>query len=584
MTLRSGEQRKSHDREAHSAATFHQLKQNRSTGLPPATAFCLVVKGDSARNSETRPFIRVFVHHVVLALMLGTPIVAAASGVNGYALLERQDVQKLAAKDDDLPLSKDELFGVGTEMEKDTKPAQEPEEAPPASKDSLFGIEPDAVKSEGSAPKAEKELPTSRESLFSEEPAVQAIKPEEAFPLRGFFQTELAYTYSDPVHWSDVLGRIELGTKGHLGDGIKWKATGRADYNAVYDLTDFYSDAVRDDQRAKFRFGETYLDFSTGSLDWRVGRQQIVWGEMVGLFFADVVSAKDLREFILPDFDVLRIPQWAARAEYFRNDFHAEVIWIPFPSFDLIGTPFQPAMLGAGSDFYPYPISPAGIPIIMDEKKPGYGLDHTNYGLRLSQLADGWDVSGFWYSSMDSQPTFYRDAINQQVFYPRHDRIWQAGGTLTKDLGTFVLKAEAVYTDGRNYNVTNLTDSDGVVKQNTLDWVVGIDFNPTTETRLNAQLFQRIFFDHDPSVSLDKYESGISLLVNHKLLHNWEAEALLIHSLNRDDWMLRPKLTWRFQPNWQMNIGVDVFGGPPTGLFGQYDSQDRIYTELRRDF
>ena len=100
---------------------------------------------------------------VTWALMLGTPILAAASGVNGYGSLNRQDVQVLAAKDDDLPLSKDELFGVGTETEKDTKPAQKPEEAPPASKDSLFGIEPSAVKSDESAPKAEKELPTSKE-------------------------------------------------------------------------------------------------------------------------------------------------------------------------------------------------------------------------------------------------------------------------------------------------------------------------------------------------------------------------------------------------------------------------------------
>ena len=521
---------------------------------------------------------------VIWAFVLGTPILAAASGTNGDVPLERQGVQVLAAKDDDMPLSKDELFGVGTETEKDSKPAQKPEEAPPASKDSLFGIEPSAVKSDEAAPKAEKDLPTSRESLFGGEPAAQAVKAEEAFPLRGFFQTQLAYTYSDPVHWSNVLGRLELGTQGHLGDGIKWKATGRAEYNGVYDLTDFYSDTVREDQRAKFRFGETYLDFSTGSLDWRVGRQQIVWGEMVGLFFADVVSAKDLREFILPDFDVLRIPQWAARAEYFENDFHAEVIWIPFPSYDLIGTPFELGKMGAGSDFYPYPISPAGIPIIMDEKKPGYGLDHTNYGLRLSQLTNGWDVSGFWYSSMDSQPTFYRDAINQQVFFPRHDRIWQAGGTLAKDLGFFVLKAETVYTDGRRYNVTTLADSDGVVKQNTLDWVAGLDFNPTADTRVNTQLFQRIFFDHDPNTIFDKYESGISLLVNHKFAHNWEAEALLIHSLNRSDWLARPKLSWGFQPNWRLNFGVDVFGGPPTGLFGQYDGHDRVFTELRRDF
>jgi len=29
---------------------------------------------------------------------------------------------------------------------------------------------------------------------------------------------------------------------------------------------------------------------------------------------------------------------------------------------------------------------------------------------------------------------------------------------------------------------------------------------------------------------------------------------------------------------------VDVFTGPPTGLFGRFDDNDRVYFELRRDF
>jgi len=63
------------------------------------------------------------------------------------------------------------------------------------------------------------------------------------------------------------------------------------------------------------------MRISLRRLGFRLGRQHIVWGEMVGLFFADVVSAKDMRQFILPDFDMIRIPQWAARAEFLRGIF-----------------------------------------------------------------------------------------------------------------------------------------------------------------------------------------------------------------------------------------------------------------------
>ncbi len=550
-------------------------------------------------------------------LAMGLATVAAADSSTDssiFAPVQQGGWMNLAAKDEDMPISKDALFGVESEPQAATPENSKGSTTLPGSKDDLFGLEqdsPDKGKSAqpvatqppatpdasgalstsdtepgkaGDTLKAERQKTEERDALFGLEPPAKP-RTQASFPVRGFFQVEAARTYANPDHWSKLLGRLELGTQGSLGGGTQWKLSGRLDYNAVYDLVDFYQDRVRHDQRAEFQLRETYFDFTGGGLDWRVGRQHIVWGEMVGLFFADVVSAKDLREFVLPDFQVLRIPQWAARAEYFKDDFHAEMVWIPFPSYDNLGKPYSIAGgQGAGADFYPYPISPAGVPLVQAEDKPENKLSNANLGLRVSQLTNGWDVSGFWYSSLDSQPTFFRDAINKQVFYPRHERIWQLGGTLAKDLGTFVLKGEAVYTHGRRYNTVDLADADGVVKQNTLDWAVGFDFNPSGETRINTQLYQRYFFSHDNGIVPDQAENGFTFLISHDFPSNWKAEVLLVHSLNRRDWMLRPKASWEFQPNWKLNFGLDVFGGPPTGLFGQYDAQDRVYTEIRHDF
>src|SRR4030095_12466352 len=105
----------------------------------------------------------------------------------------------------------------------------------------------------------------------------------------------------------------------------------------IYQWSNFYPDPVKKDQRFNFLVGETYIDTTVSDWDLRLGRQQIVWGEVVGLFFADVVSAQDQRDFLLPSFDIIRIPQWAARAEYFHGDSHIELIWIPYPTYDEIG-------------------------------------------------------------------------------------------------------------------------------------------------------------------------------------------------------------------------------------------------------
>jgi hypothetical protein len=33
-----------------------------------------------------------------------------------------------------------------------------------------------------------------------------------------------------------------------------------------------------------------------------------------------------------------------------------------------------------------------------------------------------------------------------------------------------------------------------------------------------------------------------------------------------------------------MVVGADIFGGPPSGLFGQFDAKDRVYGEFRYSF
>ncbi len=57
----------------------------------------------------------------------------------------------------------------------------------------------------------------------------------------------------------------------------------------------------------------------------------------------------------------------------------------------------------------------------------------------------------------------------------------------------------------------------------------------------------------------DKHENGYSLLLNSKYFHRTgKAQALLISSLNRSDWLLRPKVSWNFQQNWRWVLGADI--------------------------
>ena len=440
----------------------------------------------------------------------------------------------------------------------------------------------ESEQSESAKPEA---LPLSREALFGDTGSPSQPQGEQGEPRgivwRGFIQNTTSYDYRDPSHWSRAVIRTQLGAQGGEGN-LKWKATARLDLDPVYAGSDFYPAAVRRDQRRDFFLRETYVDTSVGAFDLRLGKQNIVWGEMVGLFFADVVSARDQRDFILPDFEIIRIPQWAVRAEHFGDNFHVETIWLPYPEVDNIGKP--------GAEFYPLQgPAPAGFSQEFNNPvRSARNARNSNFGLRGSTVRSGWDLSAFYYRSTDVNPTFYREVVLAPtptlVYTPRHERIWQVGATLGKDLGPTVLKGEVIYAAGRKFSVTRLGEATGVVPQDTVDYVIGLDFTPGRDTRLNLQYFQRHFSQHDPDLVFDRHEGGVTMLLSGKLGQGWEPELMIIQSTNRRDRLVRTRLGWIPERNWRVTFGVDVFTGPVSGFFGRFDDNDRAYVELRRDF
>lgn len=387
--------------------------------------------------------------------------------------------------------------------------------------------------------------------------------------VSGYGELGAAYTTAGPSHWSQLRARLEAGISGSLGAGLRFKLAGRAQGDAAYSVEDdFYPAAVRDDQRSEFTVREAYLDAGAGDWQFRLGRQHVVWGEMVGLFLADVVSARDMREFYLQEFDALRIPQWGVRAERFAGNSHFELLWIPHPSYDEIGEP--------GADFYPFPV-PGGVPVRHD--RPSRSLDNSHWGGRASHLVGGWDLSAFYYQSQDVAPTLYSGS---EGLFLRNERLKQAGTTFSKDFYTWVLRGEAVHTSGRPY----YTEAPGGFLpevSESLDYVLGVSI-PRGDWRWDLQLYGRHLFQHRPDMLSDADETGFTVLVNYGFGQRLEWEVLYLSGFNRRDWSLQPRLLYRLSPEWHLQLGADLFGGDPVGLFGQFDDSDRIHLELRRWF
>lgn len=83
------------------------------------------------------------------------------------------------------------------------------------------------------------------------------------------------------------------------------------------------------DKQLDIGLREAYLDAFFDKMDLRLGKQQIIWGKADGVFITDIISPKNLNEFLLPDFDEIRMGVNALKADYYLGDHTVEFVWIP---------------------------------------------------------------------------------------------------------------------------------------------------------------------------------------------------------------------------------------------------------------
>src|SRR5438045_1047081 len=179
----------------------------------------------------------------------------------------------------------------------------------------------------------------------------------------------------------------------------------------------------------------------------------------------------------LADVSELRIPIWALDFTYrLTEGVSFEGVWTPDTMHNRLpkqGAEFQFARLP-----YRFRNPVVHLPDDADE----FSLGRSEGGFRLSLLRRGWDVSLIYYDQADKSPVFFQRRVAQPprpdviVLDPQHPRLHVVGVTLGKSFEPVVVRAEAAYTIGKRYETADPLDLDGVVRRDTLDWLVGVDY------------------------------------------------------------------------------------------------------------
>ena len=337
----------------------------------------------------------------------------------------------------------------------------------------------------------------------------------------------------------------------------------------------------------EFGVREAYLDIYFPSVDVRIGKQQIIWGKADGVFITDIVSPKDLREFILPDFDEVRMGITSVKADYYVGDNTFEVVWIPafvpdkFPEPGSIWKPQLPT--------FPAPFRFDSSRMVVEKS-----LENSEFFAKfsvLSRLVDFELMAGY---AWDDDPVIHvvkhvtrldsqRIRLDSLTLYPEYHRLEIGGGSFSTTLGPVVLRGEGAFYSGKYFNTQDPGALESVVEKNYLHYLVGVDYT-LMGWHLSGQFIQRAILDYEDSIKEDEFSSMATFLADKKFWNETlDIKFFAYYDFNGESSLLRPSVAYDLADGFNILVGANVFTGTE-GLFGQFTNNDMVYVKVKYSF
>ncbi len=335
-----------------------------------------------------------------------------------------------------------------------------------------------------------------------------------------------------------------------------------------------------------------FVQFSQGGWRTTVGYQQVVWGEAFGAYFADIVNPKDLREGGLGDLVDNRISIPMVNLQWLSSTSSAQLIYAPWSGVNL--TP------ATGSDFARWtsalPFEQLSINRMktprcsLSAESEGFGVTEGSgcqgdYGLRLSHRLSGWDLAYLYFNGVDRFPHYQLevDSLTSARLEPYTSRIVTHGLTLSKELGSNMLRAEVILHQDRVVNAL----IDGLLaksKMNEAVLVVGYDLTPFSGWRSGFQVSTSLLSEDLDYIIRDQSLTLVAFQATRTYRNDRSIEMILSYELEKSSSLVQFKLTQPLARSIELDVGADIFNGALESPLGQYRQGSRVYLALRSFF
>jgi len=329
-----------------------------------------------------------------------------------------------------------------------------------------------------------------------------------------------------------------------------------------------YTSEVRSSYERDAEIGEMWLRGRLGdAVDFKLGRQIVIWGRSESLRVVDVLNPLDNLEPGRVDLEDLRRPVGMLRVDAYAGDWTFTPIVIPEIRFDR-----NPVV---GSDFYPWTVAPP-------ERRPS-DVEDPELAAAATGIFSGWDVSfhaaWFW----NDEPRFRRGPEPTVLV---HDRLWLVGSAGNYTAGSWLWKYELAYLDGLQF-----FNGDGGHKGR-LDGMAGVEYYGITDLTvvvegLNRHLFnyEAVLRDEPDWKREDAQEFAFRATQNflHETLHA-TALAVILGWDGGDGSIVRFDIEYDLRDALKVGAGILLYQQGDLPPFDAWSRNDRLLFSLKWSF
>ena len=298
----------------------------------------------------------------------------------------------------------------------------------------------------------------------------------------GEVKQQIAYALSSRMKnredFSSLRSTFFLDYDQKFENGIRLKVNARAFYDWVYHLDNGYTSQEEDSLQSEVELFDAYVEGSISEqLDFRIGRQVVVWGRSDTIRITDVLNPLDNRQPGMVDIEDLRLPVTMAKFDWYVGTWRITPIAILEQRF----TKDPPY----GSPFYP-----AALPL-----PPEKSYNDVTYALSIGTERSGWDIN-LYAAHIYDDTKFVQDPFGLNALV-KHDKINMYGTAFNILSGSWLFKSEWAYFDKLHYTMA----LDNSLAR--LDGLVGVEYNGIADTMISYDLSLRHFTRYDERLGLD---------------------------------------------------------------------------------